>query len=299
MISVAGQPAAVIKLPRFITGDLAFAALRTEAANLTELTSQKLIAGHFPQLYKLLEQDGVPALILKAYDGPMLNQLLDSEEKLDKLAALIKLGASPLSNLRLSNRSWLIDERFFDEQLRQPGEKVIQLFPQERENLEKAINNVLTDRSIIGLTLPGCFWHREYNPWNILVAKPDQRPMVLDWEDAEMAGLPLLDFYNYFTIAFRILLVGETAAAKKRPLANRQQRIATLLTCYRQELAAYCEALQLNQAVSDLCYLIYLLDVIRFFAAPKRQESTYAASWLPMLKAGVNFERYLKSSLPS
>jgi aminoglycoside phosphotransferase (APT) family kinase protein len=52
--------------------------------------------------------------------------------------------------------------------------------------------------------------HRDFSPWNVFLA-PDRQLAVLDWESAEMAGVPALDLL-YFLVYLGAGLGGKITA---------------------------------------------------------------------------------------
>ncbi|MFA6170612.1 MAG: phosphotransferase [Candidatus Margulisiibacteriota bacterium] len=277
MIYHAGKPAVVLKLPRYREGTIAFAALRNEAAKLKELRGG-------PQLFRLIEIDSVPVLLMRGYEGKMLHQYIDAENDLAKVARFLRIGVDLLTtySARTKGKKLVINDSFIEQRLLRPVREILEYYPNQIAHLEKYLNEFLAVKSWAGQTVPEVLVHHEYNPWNILLT-PEGDLILLDWEDAQNNGLPFLDLYNFFMVAFRIMFYGETNETQQRPLADRQARARFLIDEFRAASRKYCLALSCQESVLDLFFLIFAIEQTRFFLNEKRRDVHYAESWLSLL----------------
>jgi len=297
------QPVAVIKVPRFKEGTLAFSAINNEARMLDLLVRKMLFTGHFPQMFKAPEIDKIPVLLTKAFAGTMLHQLLDNEEDPSQLDRLISSGGDLLIlfyNPKEDQRR-TIDGTFLQKWIKDPLREIGEYYPQEAEQIEQFVNDFLKDRVFHNLKYPVVPMHQEFNPWNILKDE-NGNLLVFDWEDASEDGLPLLDLYNYFTICHRILIAGETKLTQARSRENKQRRVDLLLGKYSEYSVRYCQALNISAELLDLFYVVFAINSINFFAGEKRREIEYGKSWLPLLlntSARDCFKNYIKKTSES
>jgi len=284
MIFSENQLLLVIKMPRYKDGNLAFAALKNEAHMLEHLNKKNILKGHIPQIYKLLYVEDVPALLIRAYQGEMLHHFLDKEEDLTKLDQYISSGAELLPNLYNKKESSKnsIDDAFIQKYIKEPLKLVAEYYPQQIIKIEETINTFLKNNNYLGKKYPDVYLHREFNPWNIL-REPNGNLIVLDWEDAQIKGLPFLDIYNYFIICFRIIFFGESAHSKNRSPEQKKKRVDVLLKNYSNFINNYCKTLNISADLRDLFYIIFAINITNFFAEEKRREIDYGKSWLALL----------------
>ncbi|MFH1390373.1 MAG: phosphotransferase [Candidatus Margulisiibacteriota bacterium] len=283
MVFCEGKPLLVMKFPRYLEGRLAFSGLRNEAAMLEKIK--------IPELFKLLEIDGAPVLLMRAYEGKMLHHFLDAGEDLEKLAGFLRHGVNLLIELSRKTKEQLIkiDEDFIERHLLVPAREALEYFPDQIAPLQEYLNTFLSNnQSAIGLEVPLLLTHHEFNPWNILV-DPEGKLILLDWEDAENSGLPFLDLYNFFTVAFRIMYYGETSETQSRSPEQKQARKELLLREFRAAAQKYCQALGCSEKLLDIFYLAFALKQTTFFLNEKRHDINYASSWLALL-AGAPLE---------
>lgn len=284
MIYHAGKPAVVLKLPRYREGTIAFAALRNEAAKLKDLREKHILSIEGPQLFRLIEIDSVPVLLMRGYEGKMLHQYIDAENDLAKVARFLRIGVDLLTtySTRTKGKKLAVNDAFIEQRLLRPVREILEYYPNQIAHLEKYLHEFLATKSWAGQTVPEVLVHHEYNPWNILLT-PEGDLILLDWEDAQNNGLPFLDLYNFFMVAFRIMFYGEGSEAQQRPLADRQTRARFLIDEFRAASRKYCLALGCSESVLDLFFLIFAFEQARFFLDEKRRDVHYAESWLSLL----------------
>jgi len=293
------KPLIVLKMPRYKDGKLAFKAIEDEAKNLEFISAQGLLKENLPLIYKLVKIDNTPVIIMKAYEGKMLHQLLDQEESPAEIENLLKLGAAPLLSLNAPQEKTLatLKPSYITNQLK----TVVQLYPDLLKKLETSLTDFFKERPLVELRYPQVFIHQEYNPWNLL-CEQDNNLIILDWEDALRKSFPLLDMFNYFTVAFRILVVGETPSAKNRKPEQKQERGLQLINYYNQFQKEYCLKLNISQELVDFFFIVFCLNSTLFFIGDKRKEISYGRNWLlPLTNLAPKncFESYLKQQLQS
>ncbi len=95
--------------------------------------------------------------------------------------------------------------------------------------------------------LPQVCEQRDCSPWNVLVAA-DGELIVLDWESAELDGLPLLDLI-YFLTYLAFFLEGAMESGDYRAVYRALWHSTSRLSCVAQEcVARYSNALGLDSA---------------------------------------------------
>lgn len=273
MFSDGDKPIVVVKLPRNSDGKLAFEALEHEYNVLTKVKA--ILQGSIPDIYSFQKINNIPVLFFKAYAGAMFNLLLDREEDLASLDKLLSKGSDIILQLGERSKSGekVIDADFVQKWIKQPFELIKKVFPKIDPKL---------DLSMMGEKYPVIITHQEFNPWNIITDEKGG-PVVFDWEDGIIEGLPFVDLYNYFMIAYRILMIGETDKTRQRKAEDKKGRVAALLKNYDQFMVKYCKAIGVAEKTKDFFFFVFALNIIAFFLAEKRNEAGYAKSWLPLL----------------
>lgn len=96
--------------------------------------------------------------------------------------------------------------------------------------------------------LPVVWEHRDCSPWNVILATRD-RPALLDWESAELSGLPGLDLVYFLAnsafVLDKALEKGTTRTTYRRLLDPSTPQGAVAAT----ESARYCKALDLDPSL--------------------------------------------------
>ena len=242
-------PVIAVKAPRV---DEAAAGVRREGVALARLAACR--SGGIPGVPRLLirrEIDGVPLLVETALRGRPLESLLTSRSHgawsmkvADWLAALAQGGAvRPAPYWReaivepMLSRFVEMFERVVDQGLLREGEAIV------RE---------------IGV-LPAVPEQRDFGAWNVLVA-PAGDLVVLDWESAEVDGLPALDLLYYLAYAsFNV----DRARGRDSRLASFRRSLdpSTPTGAVRRDcLARYLDALGLDSAhLASLRALVWLI----------------------------------------
>lgn len=254
----------VVKIPRYIEGKYAYEGLKKEA---------KLFSG----VIKFYAIDKIPALVSKYYDGEMLDSLLEKD------ISLLSLGLSPLLDLhnKTKSKEKTIDQDFIENHIIRPLRLIVEYYPKEIVIIEKFINEFFKNNDFMGLKYPEVLSHQEYNPYNILITK-NNKPIILDWEDAKPNGLPILDIFDYLIVSLRILKISSKD---------------TILNVYSKFKEEYCKALNINNKLFDLFFVVFSINKTHFFLEEKRREVDYAKSWLEILLNTTTkdcFENYLK-----
>jgi hypothetical protein len=87
--------------------------------------------------------------------------------------------------------------------------------------------------------------HRDFSPWNVFLA-PDRQLAVLDWESAEMAGVPALDLL-YFLVYLGAGLGGKITADGVLGASREAHDPATFTgAVYRECLGRYADGIGLD-----------------------------------------------------
>jgi SAM-dependent methyltransferase len=182
------KPRLAVKMPRIVE---AIPALYQEAANLAAVHSAR--PGGFP---------GVPRVLFCERQG---ESLVLGETVLTGLPLFTQLRRDNYRELALKATDWLVDlagqpeleprsawwDRLVEPALQEFNESFGSILGQG--SLQKA-------RDILaGLgPLPAICEHRDFSPWNVMLAD-DGELVVLDWEGAELHGLPAMDLIYFLT----------------------------------------------------------------------------------------------------
>ncbi len=198
------QPRLVIKMPRVPE---AVSALRREAAALQAV-----------QLQRLEGISGIPQVIFcKEYAG----LLLLGETALTGLPLFTQLTAANYRELALKATDWLAG--LAGKQPSRPLESWWnRLVAPVLVDFEAGFGSVI-DQARLAETmqilstlgpLPLVCEQRDFSPWNIMIA-PDGNLVVLDWESAEIEGLPAMDLI-YFQTYLSFFLDGAMESGRYR-----------------------------------------------------------------------------------
>ncbi|MFA5097929.1 MAG: aminoglycoside phosphotransferase family protein [Candidatus Margulisiibacteriota bacterium] len=297
IMSAGGKPLVVIKCPRYGESKPAADSLKTEAKVLKALSATSL-KDSAPPLYLFESINGLAVLVTGGVAGGPFNELLDRENDSEKLDSLLSLGIRPAFELAgiKDGRSVEVDDTFIEEHIRKPLAAVCEYFPQHIEMIEGTCSKVLALCPKSALHLKECFVHNDFNPWNLLGSDKDS-VCVIDWEDAVYDGLPLMDFFNYYIVAHRILFMGETPYSRSRTAEQKTKRAQVLLENYKKNLGLYCKASNIPPELEDLLFLVFAAEISAFFVNEKRKSISYAESWVSILlnlKASNCFESYIR-----
>ena len=274
----------VIKFPRYQEAKLAYAAIENEARILKYLDQNKILLNHIPQVYTVMNIDGIPVLCFKAYAGDMLHQLLDKEDNLEKLDELISSGARLIPQLYIQSKSNVktIDDAFMQKHVTDPLKLIAEHFPQEISTIKKPLDALIADKGLTNIKYSEACLHQDLNPWNIL-KEINGNLILFDWEDAAENGLPFMDVYNYYTICFRILFGGESEHAQKRSAEEKKKRADVLLKNFSRFIEKYCQNLNIPLKLKDFFFILFAIQTTHFFLQEKRREVNYSKSWLSLL----------------
>ena len=183
------RPSVVAKFARVAKAD---AALEREATVLRELERERPGLTGVPRLRASGRRVGQVAIVQDAIDGKALNATMNPAE----FAAvapqvtrwLVALAGEPSPQPPSAWTQRLVDE---------PLDEL------ERDFAELASGHFAerARRALAGLgDLPLVCEHRDFGPWNIVLSA-DGGPAAIDWEDAELRGLPGLDLIYFLTSA--------------------------------------------------------------------------------------------------
>ena len=278
------EPLIVVKAPRYNESKIAVDSLRNEAETLKSLSKNYGLKDIIPHLYLYSPVTGVPTLITGAAKGKMFNEVIDEEEDPARLDALLTRGAQLASVFaQIKGHGFLpVDEAFIEKNLRTPLKLVAEYYPQYIDMIERSVETVLSVSPLDEKPVYKYLMHNDFNPWNV-VFSADNKMTIIDWEDASFEGLPFMDLFNYYSVAHRILFVGENAYSKSRSSDQKKLRINVLLDNYKKNLEEYCKKTGISVKMADLFFLVFAANISAFFVDEKRRSISYADSWVSML----------------
>jgi len=94
--------------------------------------------------------------------------------------------------------------------------------------------------------LPLVSEHRDFSPWNVLITRVGELG-ILDWESAELNGLPLLDLI-YFLTYLTFFIEGAMETRRFDEAYRRSWSLHTTIGQVNNEcVRRYCDALQLDE----------------------------------------------------
>lgn len=272
------NPVVAVKSPRV---DGAVSGIRREGAALAALAGRRSLHG-VPRLLFRREIDGVPQVGETALAGRPLDSLLAprslrawSMKVSDWLAALADgTPALPAGHWRKAIVEPVLSR--FEEHF---GPVVDRGLLRESETIVRAIG-----------ALPSVPEQRDFGPWNVLVS-PAGELAVLDWESAEVDGLPALDLLYY--LAYASFNVDRAHHYETRVASYRRSLDPSTPTgvVRRDCLARYLDALALDSTqlgpLRVLLWLIHAESEFRHAAAdaggsPPRHllaQSLFLALW--------------------
>ena len=156
-----------------------------------------------------------------------------------------------------------------------------------RANFGSVVDSDLLSRSetavsrLKDLTLPIVCEHRDFSPWNVLRA-PDGELAVLDWEGAELQGLPALDLIYFLAhLTFFYDRATETVAQQRDSYRRLLDGSATTGNVVCECLTSYAErvglATDLLPALRLLTWLIHARSEYRRLTADASGQPSHEA----------------------
>jgi hypothetical protein len=250
VLLVFGEPTAVplaaIKAPRV---EEAAAGIRREAAALGRMGPRRLPG--VPRLLHQRETGPVPVIVESAVPGRPLESLLGASS----LSAWSTAATDWLA--RLGDGAGLRPAAHWREAIVEPvlarfeqtfGAVVDPALLREGQDLARSIGD-----------LPAVPEQRDFGPWNVLVA-PDGSLAVLDWESAEVDGLPGLDLLYFLAYAS---FTADRAWDRERRVASFTRSLdpsSATGMLRRACVGRYAQALGLDAgAVTGLRALVWLI----------------------------------------
>lgn len=270
----------IIKMSRHLHSDVARHSIIQEYENLSNLRTEHPDSGLFPSPVSLTEIMELPVLIMPYIASTELHHMFDAT--CDPQTATLNLGKCTqalidLQSIDSKNHRLKIDLAFIQRYVEEPFKHFSLHFPEPASQIALYLEKIKTSLSEShGKTLPVVREHGDFNPYNINL-KSDGSLLILDWEDAQTAGLPLMDLLNNILITFRLL---------KQSDPENGGRINTFIKFANQQIIDYCQCLEIDPGLRDLLTIIYLLRSTCFFLTEKRQEKEYSQSWWYLLQLG-------------
>lgn len=226
------QPVLIVKLPRVAESN---AGLQREAKILKAIHDRrKAVMPGVPQVV-FYEESRLGETLIRGV--PLFTQLNRQNYRDLALKAtdwLIKLAGESRSATSGSGWSQQIELLLNDF-----SEKFDQIL--DRRDIEAA-------RRIIKQieALPSIIEHRDFSPWNVLITSNDEIG-ILDWESAELNGLPLLDLI-YFLTYLTFFVEGAMATKQYDESYRRCWSLHTTSGQVNNECVRhYCDVLQLDE----------------------------------------------------
>lgn len=263
--STAGEPQPTVA--KFGRTAAAGRALEREADLLDRLCAERPGLGGIPRTRARGRRVGHVAILQEAIHGQALDTLLGSRS-FATVAARVTRWLADLAGTPRAQPASAWSERL-----------VLAPLAELEGRLGSALGSDLADRArgaLAGLgDLPLVWEHRDLGPWNVFIG-PEDSVGVIDWEDAEPLGLPLLDL-NYFLASAAFTLAGGSTGPDRAGAAREaNRRLLDPLTRPGQTAAdcvsEYCRELGIGAEdvgrLRLLCWLTQATVASRRTAAP-------------------------------
>jgi thiamine kinase-like enzyme len=111
-------------------------------------------------------------------------------------------------------------------------------------DLESVLRDQIDVLERAGDRLPRVFLHGDPGTWNMLATR-DGRVAFLDWESAEVAGLPLWDLF-YFLRSYGLTRLRGHVPTPLAAFDSAYFGSSDLTTWVHEQIAAYCRAVELH-----------------------------------------------------
>lgn len=285
-IRTSPQQAFVVKAPRY-SGTDAGMSIGREFEILTKIRGHEYFRRHTPEILSLMDIGCDKILISQGIDGEMLHARIDKETELAALTPLLDNCKEFLMHLSeiSPKENATVDGSFVEDRILSPLRSILAYYPQHTERIMRSISDFLPQLSFLGkgYQLPLLYSHNDFNPWNIILTSNSVN-IVLDWEDCQQKGLPLMDLYNFFTVLFRIMLYGESADSKARSKDASATRAEFAIKAFGQAADSYMTALSIPPDMKDLLFIVFVIQNVSQLIDIKRRSFGYAESWLMMLR---------------
>ncbi len=272
------DPVLVAKVPRLTS---AVASIEREVANLREIeVAQPGWFDSVPRVIAYEECYGRPVLVETALAGRMMDPATVRRDLAGCCAAVSewlckterpRLGAST------GNENWY--ERLVDQPLRQFSD-VFPLSTDETQLLERTWAMM---EPLRGTSLPMVVEHGDLSHPNIIL-RDDGELGVVDWELADVNGVPACDLFFFLTYA--AFALGKARAGRDY-VSSFHTAFFGRAAWARRYVTAYAEALQLSQHLLTplfvLCWVRYTVGLLRRLGGNDFMEQAVdgtTAAWL-------------------
>jgi Phosphotransferase enzyme family len=274
-------------IAKFGRGEKADRGLRREAELLRQLEAERPEAGGAPRIHAEATRAGGVVTVQDAFHGPTVNVGLDR----DRLAAL----APTMTDWTIAlagDVAPVAPEEWRERLVEAPLDELASDFA---DLVDPAL--VARARAVLaGLgPLPVTWEHRDLGPWNLI--DMGAQPAVIDWEDAEPRGLPLLDLTYFLTMSAATVAklpgrAGEEATAFYGELLDPASTLGAIVApC----LERYREAVGLDPAEAPrlrlLAWVVQTLTVCRHMRGRGEDEALDPAENVFTSFAAAELER--------
>ncbi len=276
-----------VKMPRYKNSKIASSVIKKEYTNISTLLKEYQMADFLPKTIGLYNISGVEILVTEYIDGNTLSEIIDNKTKKCEIEdILIKYSGLFTGKTRQSKTlpSFEISRDFISTYITAPAKAIIKFLPGHSTDLNSAIDSFFSRNDFSGLSMPSCLFHGDFSPGNLLIDKKNGQFFVIDWEDAEFGGLPMLDLFKFFLISMRVAMKGDTPSSQDRPLKEKISRAETVMKAWQTAEKHYSRFFDVERTdFLDLLFMTFILKNTLFFLDEKRRSIPLAENWLSLM----------------